>query len=490
MRIRSLACRNLDRDFQTVIVGSRYVGFAALWLAWGVATAAAQNIGQEGAGDAPTTSVAAPETSAQPSANAVGTTPSIQQSLGKYGDPGGIRAFLDSKGIDYSFTYIGEILGNATGGVKRGATYDGELNGQLDVDFDKLAGVKDTVAHANFYQLHGRGLSGNNTLDLLTVSNIEAFPATRLYEAWIERKLPGGKVSVRFGQLGADTEFVVSQTATVFIGSTFGFPSSLTADLPSGGPDFPLATPGARVKITPNDHLTLLAALFDGDPAGPYHPGVNSLLPQIRDPSGTNFRLKDPPLLFTEAQYAYNQDKGAPGLPGTVKLGYLHHFGEFAATDVPLGITATHRGDDGFYGIIDQTIYRKPGNDQIGAAAFLRIIGLPSDRNLIDFSIDGGVSYQGLLPGRPLDTVALGVVYAKISPDVTASDAMTGTPLVRDYQALIEATYQYVVSPGITLQPDFQYIFHPGAHGVADPNNFGQPIKDAAVFGARFSIHY
>ena len=31
-------------------------------------------------------------------------TPSIQSSLGKYGDPGGIRAFLDKHGIDYNFT--------------------------------------------------------------------------------------------------------------------------------------------------------------------------------------------------------------------------------------------------------------------------------------------------------------------------------------------------------------------------------------------------
>ena len=486
---RAPSCRRPISGSPRIFAAAWRAALPALFLAASISAATAQNIGQVGAGDALTTSVTAPETSGQPSETAPGTTPSIQRSLGRYGDPGGLRAFLDSKGIDYSFTYIGEILGNVTGGVKRGATYEGEVNAQLDVDLDKLAGIKDAALHANAYQLHGRGLSGNNTLDLLTVSNIEAFPETRLYEAWFEQKLIGGKVFVRVGQIAADTEFVVSQTGTLFVGSTFGFPSSLTADLPSGGPDFPLATPGVRVKVTPTDSISLLAALFDGDPAGPYRPAVNSILPQIRDPSGTSFRVQDPPLLMTEAQYAYNQEKGAKGLPGTVKLGYLHHFGDFAATGVPAGTDATRRGNDGFYGVIDQTIYRKPGNDQIGAAAFLRVLGLPDDRNLIDFYVDGGVSYQGLLPGRPLDTVGVSAAYARISPAVTGSDELTGTPLVRDYQAVIEATYQYVALPGVTLQPDFQYIFHPGAYGVADPGT-GRPIKDAAVFGGRFSVHY
>ncbi len=462
---------------------------AALLLIGGAGTAVAQDIGQTGAGGSPTTSVTAPETSGQPSENAPAQTPSIQSSLGKYGDPGGIRAFLDSKGIDYSFTYIGEVLGNATGGIKRGATYEGEINGALDIDLGKLAGLKDAALHANVYQLNGRGLSGNNTLDLFTVSGIEAFPSTRLYEAWFEQKLAGGKLFVRVGQIAADTEFVISQTASLFIGSTFGFPSSLTADLPSGGPDFPLATPGVRVKATPTDNVTLLAALFDGDPAGPYRPGVNSILPQLRNPSGTNFRLVDPPLLMTEAQFAYNQEKDAKGLPGTVKVGYLHHFEDFAATDIPDIFHAVHHGNDGLYGIIDQTIYRQPGNDQIGAAVFLRGLSLPSDRNLIDLYIDGGISYQGLIPGRVFDTIGVSAAYARISPNVTTFDAATGSPLVRDYQALIEATYQYVVVPGFTMQPVFQYIFHPGAHGVADPQT-GQPIRDAAVFGLRVSVRY
>ena len=450
--------------------------------------ASAATLGALGAGDAPTTSVAAPAISGEPAA-ATNGKPSIQGSLEGYGDPGGVRAFLDSKGIDYSFVYIGEVLGNVSGGVKRGATYEGRLDGQLEVNLDKLAGLKNAALHANFYQIEGRGLSGNNLLDLFTVSTLEAYPSTKLYEAWFEQTFAGGKVAVRVGQLGADTEFFVSQTAGVFFNATFGAPAILANDLPSGGPTYPLATPAARLKIEPLDNVTLRAALFNGDPAGAYRAGVNNPLPQIRDFSGTNFRVGDPPLLIAEASFAHFQENNADGAPGVIKVGYLHHFGNFAATDVPSSFGVMYRGNDSLYGIIDQTIYRVPGTDDQGASAFVRVFGAPSDRNLLDVYADGGIAYEGLIPGRPEDTAGVSFAYARISPDVAQFDALAGGPLVRDYQAIIEATYQYLVSPAFSIQPEFQYIFHPGAHGVGNPVD-GLPIGDAAVFGLRASIRY
>lgn len=109
-------------------------------------------------------------TASQPEAAAAPPAPSIQSSLGKYGDPGGIRAFLDTHGIDYSFTYIGEVLGNTSGGVKRGATYEGRIDGNLDIDTEKLFGLKNGAIHVEAFQIHGRGLSGNNLQDLFTAA--------------------------------------------------------------------------------------------------------------------------------------------------------------------------------------------------------------------------------------------------------------------------------------------------------------------------------
>lgn len=457
----------------------------------------------KGAGQTPAPAGLTPETTGTQAEPVTNATPSIQSSLGNYGDPGGIRAFLHGKGIDYNFTYIGEVFGNFSGGVKQGATFEGRLDADFDFNTEKLFGLTNGAIHAQFFQIHGRGLSGNNVQDLFITSNIEAYPDTKLYEVWYEHTLLDGKLFIRAGQLGADSEFFISQTATLFINSTFGWPASASDNLPSSGASYPVAAPGVRIKALPTDNLTMLVAVFDGDPAGPFNPGINSSLYQQRDPGGLNFRVQDPPLAIGEVQYAYNQEKDAKGLPGMIKLGYLHHFEAFAPAFAgsaletqPVGTAAPgyspatpYVGNNGIYGVIDQTIYREPGTDDQGASVFLRGSYFPGDRNLIDLYLDGGVTYKGLIPKRDTDTAGVSFAYSRISPNVSAADIVDGSPLVRDYQAVIEATYQIAILPGFTVQPDAQYVFHPGAHGVAIPGT-NQPIHDAAVFGLRATVHY
>ncbi len=56
------------------------------------------------------------------------------------GDWGGLRTTLQQQGIALSGTYTGEVFANVQGGIKRGATYDGLFQPQLDIDLDKLLG--------------------------------------------------------------------------------------------------------------------------------------------------------------------------------------------------------------------------------------------------------------------------------------------------------------------------------------------------------------
>jgi porin len=401
---------------------------------------------------------------------------------------------LKDKGVALQLNYIGEVLGNATGGQRQGAIYDGRLEFVLDADMEKIAGVKGGAIHGNAYWIQGTGLSRDYVGNLLTVSNIEALPTVRLYELWYEQKTFDDRLGVRFGQLAADTEFITSKYAALFINSTFGWPDSWAADLPSGGPAYPLATPGVRVKLgADSDAVNVLAAVFNGDPAGQC--GQN---PQICNRYGTNFRLQDPPLAFQEIQVKYNQGKDDKGLAGTVKFGAYEHFGNFSnqrydLSDQPLGVTGAMagvlNGDWGFYGILDQQIWRLGSGDDAGkgAAVFLRVAGAPGDRNLIDFYIDGGLNFSGVIPGRPDDAFGVAVAYAHISDYVRGFDLESGLPVARSSETALELTYQYQVAPGWSLQPDVQYIFNPGG-GVVDAS--GARAKDAAVFGVRTTINF
>jgi porin len=419
--------------------------------------------------------------------------PSIATSLPDK-DPAGVRADLAAKGITFGVNYISESLTNA-GGLRQGAIFEGRLEGVLDADLEKLWGFKGLAFHANAFQIHGSGLSRENLANILTVSSIEALRTSRLYELYLDQKVDA--YSIRIGQLAADSEFFVAANGSNFVNATFGWPGIWSADHPSGGDAYPLATPGVRVKYEPSKNFAFLAAMFDGDPAGP---GDND--PQERNPYGLNFRLKDPPIFMQEAQYKYNQDKNAPGLPGTIKIGAWQHVGSFKeqrldAADVPMALSrrapARLRGDYGFYAVAEQQIYRIPGNNaEHGVHAFARLSKSPEDRDLIDLYVDGALVFKGFVPSRADDDFGIAFAYARISDRASAFDrdmnAVNGSSLpVRDYEAVIEAYYKFQVIPGLTVQPDFQYVMHPAGHEAQDN---GLAIKDAVLAGVRVSLNY
>ncbi|HEV2678367.1 MAG TPA: carbohydrate porin [Aliidongia sp.] len=417
------------------------------------------------------------------------------------GDWGGVRSDLEDAGIKLGAIEISEGLADLRGGARTGAAYEGRTELDLDLDLEKLAGWTGAAIHVNAWQSHGRGVSGNYTGNLLTASDVEADRGTRLFDLYLDQTAFDGLVSLRIGQQGADDEFIASKTAGLFFNSTFGYPGLPSLDQPSGGPAFPLATPAVRLKLAPTDQVTLLVAAFDGDPAGP---GTGD--PQARDASGTAFRTGDGVLGFFEAQYAVNQGKDAAGLPGTYKLGAWVHSGRFAdqhfdRTGLSLadprssGLARQHDGDWSVYGIADQMLWRRPDTDDQGLSLFVRLMGAPADRNLMDLYADGGLNFKGPFAGRDGDLIGLACAYGRISADASRLDAdlqhgLPGRP-VRDNESLIEATYQAQVAPWWQLQPDLQYIVHPGGHAPlpTDPTQ-RRTIGNATVVGVRTVVTF
>lgn len=403
-----------------------------------------------------------------------------------YAPLGAIKKSLLDLGYNFQVNYTGEVLDNPTGGVKQRTIYEQLVELALDGDLDKIAGLSGASFHINSYLVSGTGLSTCCILNVMTVSSIEARPNAWLFEAWFEQKLFGGMASIRVGQLAADAEFFISDFAAGYVNATFGWPNILAANLPSTGVNYPLATPGVRLKVSPNEQTTLLAALFNGDPSGAGFTGLQ----EIQDPSGLNFRLKDPPLAIVEAQYRYNQDKGSSGLAGTAKLGAWYHFGNFGGPRFGFSSISlpNHNGDWGVYGVLDQMVWRLPGDDpKKGVGVFAFVSASPSDRNVADFYAHGGVNFMGLWDKRPDDMFGAAVAYSPVSPFVIG---LNNTLPPRNYEMALELTYQATIIPGWVVQPDFQYIFHPG-YGLINPLNpaLGR-IRDASVCGLRTLIRF
>jgi porin len=403
---------------------------------------------------------------------------------------------LQKYGIKFAATYIGETLGNVSGGLKQGAIYEGQLNLAVDVDLQKLIGLRELTFHANLFQIYGDELSRSNLRNFLVASGIEALPSTRLYEAWFEQKW-GDKLSLRTGQLAADTEFINAKYTDVFTNASLGWPSITSVNLPSGGPSPPLAALGARLRANLTDNWTLATAIFDGDAAGP---GPDD--PQLRDNHGVNFRMNDPPLVIGEVQYIWHGKKGDPGLDGKFKIGGWRHFGQFSdqrftaqgtslANPLGSGIPANLTGNSGVYSVFEQKIYRVGKDDERGIGIFARVASSPPDRNLIDLYADGGVEFIGLSDIRPKDKLGVGAGYAHLSSrahglDIDFAELMGPNWPQRRFESLATAVYQYEVRPGWILQPSLEYFVHPGGGATAPPGpNPGKLLRDAAVFGLR-----
>ena len=418
-------------------------------------------------------------------------TPSIASSLPYKGDPGGFRKWLGERGIVYGLEYTNDVLANVHGGLRTGTIDQGKLQGILTVDFGKLAGFQGLSLFANFFQIHNTGRIRRDYVGgINTIAAIEAVPTTRLSEIWIQQSFAGDKASIRVGQLAADAEFFYSELSTMFLQSDW--PTITAVNLPSGGAAYPLSTPGARLMVKPADNVWLRLAVLNGDPAGP-GPAADA---ELRNRYGLNFRVNDPPFVIGEAEIQHNNGKTDTGLATTLKLGGWSHFGQF--NDIRFGVGGSllanplgsstplqHRGNSGLYAVMDQQLYRpKDGDSQSGVSAYVRASISPSDRNLVDRYIDGGIVFAGLIPSRKDDRFGVGVIHARFSDSVRAFDRdqnLFGLPgVVRDSETNLEFSYVAQIIPGWIIQPLVTRVWHPS----------GDPSRNAIVAGVRSQWQY
>ncbi|MFD1557689.1 carbohydrate porin [Paraburkholderia silviterrae] len=418
------------------------------------------------------------------------------------GDMGGLRPWLGKYGVTFQLTETSEYLANLRGGLNRGGTYDGLTTATVQVDTSKALGIPGGLFNISALQIHGSNLSARNLGTLNTASGIEAQDATRLWEMWYQQSFLDKKVDVKIGQQSLDQEFITSQYAALFVNTMFGWPGLPSYDMPSGGPAYPLAGLGVRVRgqITPS--LTGLVGVFDGDPLGN---NPNNL-------SGTNFNLHNGTMVIGELQYAINQPSEGElvsadtsrALPGTYKLGFWYNNESFADqrydnTGLSLnnpattGIPAQHHGDYSIYAVADQMVWRPDPDSPRSVGVFARVMGAPGDRNLVDFSANAGIVMKAPFKGRDNDSVGLALTYIKVGNHVHDLDMdyrnfNTGPYGVRTQETTLEATYQYQVNPWWQLQADAQYTFNAGAG--QNPSDPTQPLRNTFVVGVRTNITF
>lgn len=411
------------------------------------------------------------------------------EEMGLSGHWGGLRDNLSGRGFDLHAGYIGEVMGNISGGLRTGAVYEGLLELGIQVDFERAGLWSNGVFYVSALWPHGRGPTEHLVGDLLGVSNIEAWESLRLYELWYEHSFLEDRLSVRFGQLLADTDFAYTGPGSLFLNAAFGWPAFISANTLNTGPAYYVAAPGVRLRADPEDWLFFQAGIYDGDPFDDPEGDPR------RTESGNHVQLGSEQgfLSMGEVGIRIPRSEDAGSLPGEYKLGGWFHSGDFESnlydsSSEPYLLSGaaprSHGENYGVYITAEQMVWRESPESAEGLSVFSRAGFSRADRNLFSFVCDGGFTYEGLFPGRENDIAGIGVVYARISEDIRRRERLernlTGEDApVSDHELVLEASYSIQVGQWLSIQPDFQWIHHPGGSSA---------IPDAFVLGLRTTI--
>lgn len=363
--------------------------------------------------------------------------------------------------LSLSAAYTGERLQNVRGGIERGGAYLDNLDLQADLNGERLFGVPGLKLFAYALYDNGHAFDGRYVGSAQGLSNIEADPAWRLFEAWADWKLGPG--SLKVGLYNLNSEFDVNGVGGVFLHPAHGIGTDFAQTGRNGPSIFPVTSLGARYAVSAGDWSFRLAAL-DGVPGDPEHPHRTAV--QLESGDGA--------LLVAEAERAI----GA----GRASLGVWHYtatFDDVVATDAS-GAPVQHRGTTGVYGIVEGPLYSEGGDDGQGLAAFFRIGVAEARVNPFARYVGAGLVYTGLLPARPKDQFGLAFAHVGTGGALREAAALAGGELETG-ETNVELAYRVELADGFFLQPDVQYVVDPGA----DPS-----LTNAWVVGLRFKASW
>jgi porin len=345
-------------------------------------------------------------------------------------------------------TYVSDIMGVVSGGIKQRARYLNNLDVVAELDLEDMLGWRGAEMHV--YGIYNNGQSISALVgDAQMVSSIESgTPAVKLYEAWIDQML-SPELSVRAGLYDLNSEFDVLESASFFVGGAHGMGSDIGMSGSNGPSVFPATGLGARIFYRPGEGWAIRAAVLEGQPGDPDHP------------ARTVFKLDgdEGALLIGEVE--------APLGDGRLLLGHWRYTATFDRFDGGQG-----RGNGGFY-LRGETKLAGKGDARLDG--FFRLGTANRHFNMFDRFASAGVKATGWIEDRPQDEVGLAVIGAFTSPEYRRAYGAERAEMSA------EASYRTPLAPWLSVQPNVQYVRNPSA----DPT-----VPDAWVLGLRVEIGF
>lgn len=365
------------------------------------------------------------------------------------GDWWGARPTLEEDGVDLQLSFIYDIVGNLSGGIRTGNDEPYLFNAQLELDLELLLGLEG----AEFLALGQIAGGGNPSVEFVGdyqgVDN-NAFVGSlgQLSQIWYRQRMLENRFSVQLGKLDFLASFASPSTSATFINNGLDYPATLNVSSPT----FPNQAFGILLEGRPIENLELKFGVYDGSnpPAiGAPPGGTGGLGP------ATFFDNTAGYFIIGETRLSWSRST----LPGSLAAGGWGHTGEF-----PSLAGGVADGTGGGYAYLEQTVWLADDGDPEGPGVSLFGIASAGDAatNPARWSLSGGVSWKGPIPSRPNDEFGLGVAYVRFSED--------GSLFPSPAECAIEAFYSLQLTPWLSIQPDLQYVIDPGGNALADEN--------------------
>lgn len=394
--------------------------------------------------------------------------------------------YLTERGIGLEAYYTFEAFGNVHGGQQRGEALLGDVDLLLTLDLETLVGWPGAEVF-----LYGLGLHGDSPSalvgDVQGVSNIEAPPEWKLFEAWLEQSVLDDRVSVLVGLYDVNSEFDVIPAASLFAHSSPGMGADIGTSGRNGPSTFPATSLAARVELRARDDLYLRFVVADGVPGDPNDP-TGAL---VRFDDGDGVLLVGEVGLFSlppeqergRRRHAIEElDSGEiiPGHFGKIALGVwgsTTELGDHLRVG-PGGAPLTRRGSHGAYLLAERRVYYEPDAPVEGLALYGRLGIADRATNRVDGYVGFGAVYRGLVPGRGDDLMGLSVAAAHVGRDFRRAQRRDGIA-TEPWEVAIEWTYRARLLPWLTLQPSVHYVVDPA---------LGPRVRDAVAVAGRVII--
>jgi porin len=400
-----------------------------------------------------------------------------------------VRPFqpLAADGITFALSYTGEAAGNASGGLRRDATYTGQVYVGADFDMDRIIGIEGGTIHFAVTNRHGKSLSalalGNNT----SVQEVFGTQNTHLAILTWEQKLLDGRLDVEAGRSQANIHFLNSPLYCNFqTNSACGNPTFVFKN--SNFTYFPASSWMAHAKLNITDR-------FWG------HVGVYEVNPDRKraNDDGFSFSTRNATGVIVPWEIGYGTDISNDRLPRHYILGGWFDRGDYSdpLRDDQGGIAiltgrsaATLHGRSGIYMRFDQMLTRPdPRSDRgltLFGVAMTNLSGRVEERHFLEL----GLLQKGTFVGRDQDTIGF-VINQQSFSDLAmarmraARVSAGGSADVHRDQYMMELAYGAQIGPAIRISPNIQYIVHPDQTGAPFRR---RDIGNALIFGFKFTI--